>query len=128
MGTEIRVRYNRWLSWGFLLFGLAALAAVLFVRKDGDVIAIFTPSVLALVGFLYLVRPWFALADGEIRVFGPLGIGGRTFRTEGRGRFVHRDAKLYLRTDGAEKPLRLVRWMTHRPDWDAVVAEISRED
>jgi hypothetical protein len=126
--TPLSVRYHPILWWAFLVLGALNLVLGLWLLALGIPMFSLLLGVLFLVlGALYRARPHFVYVPRTqtIEVVAPLGT--RRLYSAERGGALVADGASFYRTgaDGRRKRVPVYRYMSRRPEWNAVAAAIG---
>lgn len=130
--AALRVRYGHRAMW--LAFGVSALN-LLVAALGAPSINLILGVLFALLGALYSTRTHFTYTP-ELRRFEVIApfVPRRTFQAGERDEVVVEDGRIYLlRAEGGRERLPVSRWLSRRPEWEAVVWAIgepapARED
>jgi hypothetical protein len=119
----MKVRYNVTVGVVFIVLGAVCSFLGLWLLLLGE----FNPAVVvgllpALMGILYLVRPYFLVDRGVVTVPALIGPAKRQFpfaRLEVDGGKV-----VAVTSEGTRKKVPVARWMAHPADWRAVTGGV----
>jgi hypothetical protein len=120
----LRVRYNRVVAVGSVTLGLVCLVLGVWVGLLGD----FTPAVVVgffplLTGIVMLLRPYFTVESGMVRIQAMIGSGQREFRFDSL--IVDRRLLTVVSDTDGRRRVPVSRWMSRGADW-ALITEPPR--
>jgi hypothetical protein len=127
----MKVHYNK--AWGlsFVIMSTILLVMHLYLASlTGEFkgLNMITACIILVAGIAYLTRPYFELAEKEIRLLAPLGYSVRTYAFNSYAELILVDNKLYLEQNGNRKRIRITKWMCNKQEWDKFISIIKGED
>ena len=119
---HFKARYPLWIGATFLIIGSVAAGMSLWVMllRGGFIGAAVLGALLMAVGFLYLTRPYFAIAPNRLTIYNLLGNAVKRYPFESFSRLSVENATLYIESsyaDGAKEKTNVRRWMVRSSDW-----------
>ncbi len=129
--TSLTVRYNPIMGWAMLTLGVINFVLGLWLLALGiPGITLVLGPLFIVLGVLYLTREYFTytshLTTKTIEVVAPIGTR-RPYSVRGSGRFVVEGGRIVLVEEpGKRKKLPVMRYMSRRSDWDALVSTLQQ--
>jgi hypothetical protein len=127
--TPLTVRYNPILGWAFLSLGVLNLVLGLWLLALGvPGVSLFLGALFIVLGVIYLRREYFVFVPSAQAVEVVAPIGTRRLYSPDRGGELMMDGGriVITRATGKNKKVPVSRYMSHRTDWDAVTAAITK--
>ncbi|KPQ34513.1 MAG: hypothetical protein HLUCCA11_14535 [Phormidesmis priestleyi Ana] len=109
-------RYRRSLGSVLLILGIgvASLSLKVMLLEGGLIGAAVLGVLLIIVGFLYLTRPYFAIAPNRLTIYNLLGSPVKRYPFTSFSQFqIKNSTTLYIE----QEKVNLSRWMMHSADW-----------
>jgi len=115
----VKVRYNVVVGVLFVVLGAVSTVLGLWLTLLGE----FNPTFLfgllcALLGILYLVRPYFWVHESTVVIQAALGPAKRTIPF--KSLTFDGNKMIAVRADGTTRKVPVARWMANTGDWDTV--------
>ena len=123
--SGLRVGYNKALGVLFIATGL--LLAVLGILTHAGM-SVALGMMNAVIGVLYVVQPYFVVADGQLHIKNLFGMTLRYLPVSSLTQFdVAPNGKSfrYRGLDGIYQGPRFHRWLSHRGDWQRFLASLQ---
>ncbi len=129
---HFKARYALWLGGSFLLVGIiTTLLSLWMIATQGSFnSSILVSLVLGAVGFLYLTRPYFAIAPNRITIYNLIGKSVKRYPFATFSHIVVDNDSLYI--EGADEPggqrerVKVNKRLVRSKDW-AHVEAIARQ-
>lgn len=121
--NHFKARYVPWLGLGLLALGILnlVLAILLIFLNGGFNAGLVTGAVLAVVGYLYLTRPYFSLAPNRLTIYNLIGSPVKRYSFESFNDIAIESNAVYLEsgsvTPHQKEKLKLAKWMVRSADW-----------
>ncbi len=124
---HFKARYQLWIGATFLTIGsvTAAMSLWAMLLEGGFMGAAVLGVLLMAVGFLYLTRPYFAIAPNRLTVYNLLGNAVKRYPFGSFSRLSIENATLYIESsyaDGTREKANISRWMVRSADWKRLQA------
>ncbi|MGB3297438.1 MAG: hypothetical protein WBA76_04150 [Phormidesmis sp.] len=132
--TEIehfKVRYKLWIGAAFLLLGSVTVGMSLraMLLNGGFIGAAVLGLLLMVAGFLYLSRPYFAIAPNRLTIYNLIGSAVKRYPFESFGHLSIENTTLYIEgsnTGAAKSKVNIKGWMVRSADWKRLQALTNR--
>ncbi|MEL6903023.1 MAG: hypothetical protein AAFP07_18970 [Cyanobacteria bacterium J06606_4] len=123
--NHFKARYAPWIGSVLLILGLVNLLLVLWVMLlTGEFnVGIITGVVVTVVGYLYLTRPYFAIAPNRLTLYNLLGSPVKRYPFATFGDISLEGARLYIKDandPNQREKVKVSKWMTKGADWRAI--------
>ena len=120
---HFKARYKTWIGITLLVIGVIATVLNLWVMLlSGSFSFTLIPCVLpAIIGFLYLTRPYFVVAPNRLTIYSPIGKVVRRYPFASFNDIKLVNGRLYIESveanlTGAEQ-VKVSKGLTHASDW-----------
>ena len=121
---HFKARYAIWIGVSFLLLGLVSTGLTLWVMLlSGEFNgAIVLGLLLTIIGFLYLTRPYFAIAPNRLTIYNLLGKSVKRCPFASFNHLALENNSLYINSSyteetGAREKVNISRWLVRSKDW-----------
>lgn len=114
--------YKLWIGALFLIIGSVTTGVGLWAMllEGGFIGAAVLGVLLMAVGFLYLSRPYFAIAPNRLTVYNLLGNAVKRYPFESFSHLSIESGAFYIESSYADSPrekINISRWMVRSSDW-----------
>ncbi|MEO1620287.1 MAG: hypothetical protein AAFU53_04540 [Cyanobacteria bacterium J06632_3] len=134
--SPFKARYARWLGIVLLGLGLLNLALTLWLMLlTGEFnTGIIVGGVLTIVGFLYLTKPYFAIAPNRLTVYNLLGSPVKRYPFATFSNFYFEGNQLFIDIDPSRptdtaprkgEKVKIAKWLVNAADWETLKGLIS---
>jgi hypothetical protein len=125
-GDEMKVRYNRSLGIGFIVFGVVLMCLGLLTGGNGGVSIPFIIGGLEIwLGVLYLKKPYFFIDDNKLELYSIAGNVLATYRFQSLKEIEIDNKIMFLNQNGKRQKIKVSSWMVEKNDWQNIVQKIS---
>ncbi|MEO0769979.1 MAG: hypothetical protein AAFY72_11195 [Cyanobacteria bacterium J06649_4] len=126
--NHFKARYAPWIGSVLLILGLVnVLLALWLMLLSGQFSStIITGVILTAVGYLYLTRPYFAIAPNRLTIYNLLGSSIKRYPFASFSDFSLKENKLFIAdntsvqsssTTGQGEKINVKKWMVKPADW-----------
>ena len=128
---HFKARYQLWIGAVFLIIGsvTAGMSLWRMLLGGGFVGAAVLGVLLMAVGFLYLTRPYFAIAPNRLTVYNLLGNTVKRYPFESFSHISIESGAFYIESSYADSPpekVNISRWMVRSGDWKRLQALLKQ--
>lgn len=124
--SHFKVHYPIWIGILLLCIGLAICALTLgsMLQSSSFNSTIIPGAVILVAGYLYLTRPYFALAPNRLTAYNLLGGVIKRYPFETFSHLMIEDGTLYIDGGflerGRPQPTKLKQWLAKSKDWETL--------
>ncbi len=120
------VRYNRVFAIVLLVLGVINTLLGVWLLALGSLSpSLLTGILILVIGYSYLSRPYFIIEAHQVVVPAPLGPIKRTYNFPNDTYIKMENSRLFVRSGGNWKRIRVYRWLSDSTDWQAMEAKLT---
>lgn len=126
----MKIYYKQFWGVMFIVMGAALLFLNLMLLNLGSIriMQLALSFFIAIIGILYLTRPYFELRTNEIVLFNLFGMELKTYRFDSLQQIQVLDGKIYINNENESRKVRLNRSMARTEDWEKFIRTIRDND
>ncbi|MCI0413068.1 hypothetical protein L0222_09735 [bacterium] len=122
----MKVRYNKALGIGFIIFGMGLVFLGLLTGGGGGVKITFIIGGLEIwLGVTYLKKPYFVIDDNKLELYALAGNVLATYKFQSLKEIEINNNTMFLKQNGKRQKIKISTWMIDKGDWQKLLQKIS---